>query len=180
MRTQEYYLNSNFEITIREAATCDAEKLLHLMKGIMEHDETVTRYAEEFKSSVEDIKKFITKQNREENNCLFVAMVNDKLIGMIDIHGQYKIKTKHSCEFGLSVSKDYRNKGVGRRLLETVINWAKRHDTIEKVCLGVMSNNLPAIAIYEKLGFVEEGLIRKAYKLKNGTYLDEHRMALFV
>ena len=43
-----------------------------------------------------------------------------------------------------------------------------------------MSNNEPGLKLYGKLGFKEEGLIKKAYKLKDGSYIDEHRMAIFI
>lgn len=61
------------------------------------------------------------------------------------------------------VSPDARGLGVGRALLETIINWS-REQGMESVTLGVYTSNAPAIALYKSLGFkpcgeasIEEG-----------------------
>ncbi|PEL51659.1 N-acetyltransferase [Bacillus toyonensis] len=71
------------------------------------------------------------------------------------------------------------NYGIGRALLETLINWAKNNSKIEKVCLEVMEDNLGAIQLYKNLGFFEEGRKAKGVKLDDG-YQNLILMALFV
>ena len=41
---------------------------------------------------------------------------------------------------------------------------------------GVRAGNAPAIALYEKLGFEKEGLLRMT-TVRNGRYVDEYKMA---
>jgi RimJ/RimL family protein N-acetyltransferase len=50
---------------------------------------------------------------------------------------------------------------------------------IERVELEVYASNIPAISLYEKSGFVREGVKRKARKL-DGGYDDIVVMALFI
>ena len=63
---------------------------------------------------------------------------------------------------------------------EIVIKDALQHEFgLEKIELSVYEDNLPAVALYEKFGFVHEGLIRKYRKLE-GRYFDAHIMAKFL
>jgi len=50
----------------------------------------------------------------------------------------------------------------------------------EKVCLGVFSTNEWAVALYKKMGFIEEGRKFKEFKLDNGDYVDDILMYQFV
>jgi RimJ/RimL family protein N-acetyltransferase len=50
---------------------------------------------------------------------------------------------------------------------------------LERIELGVFASNIPAIKLYEKAGFVVEGVKKKARKL-DGVYDDMIQMALFI
>jgi putative acetyltransferase len=65
---------------------------------------------------------------------------------------------------------EYRAKGIGTRLMQATLAKAKEFG-LEKVELHVYSNNNAAIALYRKMGFEEEGLIKKYRKL-DGGYTD--------
>jgi ribosomal protein S18 acetylase RimI-like enzyme len=67
-----------------------------------------------------------------------------------------------------------RKVGVGRRLVETIIEFARQR--VELIQLAVVSDNEPARRVYERLGFVEYGLEKKALK-QDGRYYDEVLMA---
>jgi len=67
-----------------------------------------------------------------------------------------------------------RNAGVGRRLAETIIEFARPR--VELIQLAVVSDNKPARRLYERLGFLEYGLERNALK-QDGRYYDEVLMA---
>jgi RimJ/RimL family protein N-acetyltransferase len=56
--------------------------------------------------------------------------------------------------------------------MQTMIDWATTNPVIEKLALGVWSKNAPAIALYQKMGFVEEGRKVKEVKYAEGTYDD--------
>jgi ribosomal protein S18 acetylase RimI-like enzyme len=64
----------------------------------------------------------------------------------------------------------YRGKGLGGKLLSSVLEHAKKFG-LEKVELHVYTTNQPAIALYKKFGFQQEGLIQKYRKL-DGKYFD--------
>jgi ribosomal protein S18 acetylase RimI-like enzyme len=61
----------------------------------------------------------------------------------------------------LWVAPDARGAGVGTGLIEAVAEWA-RSAGAECVSLGVRLENSPAIALYERTGFIDHGLSPEA------------------
>jgi len=63
-------------------------------------------------------------------------------------------------------------------MLQTMIAWA-RSVGIRKLTLGVFASNTPAVALYRKLGFAQEGRSRGQVILR-GRPVDELLMALWL
>jgi RimJ/RimL family protein N-acetyltransferase len=87
--------------------------------------------------------------------------------------------TRHVVQLTIVVHPGNTGKGYGRVLMEYAINWARACELVEKIELRVRSTNGRAIALYEALGFVREGQLRRRIKLQQG-YADDICMALFV
>lgn len=62
----------------------------------------------------------------------------------------------------LAVNPDYRRKGIGMALVDALIHHLMENNVIA-LLLEVRVSNLPAIALYEKLGFVQVGRRPKYY-----------------
>jgi ribosomal protein S18 acetylase RimI-like enzyme len=77
--------------------------------------------------------------------------------------------------WGMYVRPDARRTGVGRRLVEAVIDFARQR--VELLQLSVVSDNEPARRLYARLGFVEYGVEKNSLK-QDGRYYDEILMAL--
>jgi len=77
--------------------------------------------------------------------------------------------------WGMYVRPRYRATGIGRVLVEAVIEHARCR--VELLQLFVVSDNAPARRLYQKLGFVEYGIERDATKYR-GVYHDDVLMAL--
>ncbi len=73
------------------------------------------------------------------------------------------------------VRPSHRRTGASRLLVQAVIDAARSR--VEQIQLSVVSENLPAIRLYESFGFVQYGLEKRALK-QNGRYFDEIFMAL--
>ena len=70
-----------------------------------------------------------------------------------------------------------RNKGLGEEALKLVIEYSFIQLHRERITLDYFTGNKPAARLYEKLGFVNEGVMRNSGK-KNGRYVDLHLMSM--
>jgi ribosomal protein S18 acetylase RimI-like enzyme len=107
----------------------------------------------------------------------FVALNDaDEVVGWCDIIRLDQESFRHGWRLGMGVLPEVRGRGVGRRLAEAAIAAAKEQGA-ERIELEVFASNTRAIALYETLGFVHEGVRRRARKL-DGEYDDVVLMAL--
>ena len=70
-----------------------------------------------------------------------------------------------------------KNRGVGRSALEAIKQIAFEELAAHRLCLDVFSDNLRAYQLYQKVGFIQEGLLRESY-LRNGVYASQYLMAI--
>jgi ribosomal protein S18 acetylase RimI-like enzyme len=106
------------------------------------------------------------------------AVLRGEVIGWCDISASKNPRLAHRGSLGMGVRKLHRGLGLGTRLLTEALAQARMYG-LEKVELQVYSSNTAAIRLYEKLGFVREGLIEKYRKLE-GLYFDCLVMAKFI
>lgn len=86
---------------------------------------------------------------------------------------------KHRCSFAIAIEQAYCGCGLGLLLSKKAIEWAGKMG-FEQVELGVYADNERAIALYKRMGFEECGRNPRAFRLKEGTYIDEINMVLFL
>lgn len=85
---------------------------------------------------------------------IVIAKETDKPVGMIGYH----LKNNSDAHiWGMFVSKDYRNKGIGKMLLEKLIDQAKQILQVQKISLDVNPEQVTAVKLYSSLGFQGDG-----------------------
>jgi RimJ/RimL family protein N-acetyltransferase len=82
-------------------------------------------------------------------------------------------------EIGMFVAAEWRGRGVGTALVAAAIDWAKARG-LHKLTLSVFPHNEAAIALYQKFGFVEEGLHPKHMRRASGELWDLLDMGLML
>ena len=86
----------------------------------------------------------------------------------------------HICTLTVVVYPHWQARGIGRKLLNQAVEWARTAPKVEKIELMVRATNERAIRLYRSLGFEEEGRIRRRVRESNGVYHDDIAMGLFV
>jgi ribosomal protein S18 acetylase RimI-like enzyme len=76
----------------------------------------------------------------------------------------------------MGVVPDYRGRGIGARLMDQALKQAFATGFV-RVELSVRADNTRAIRLYEKVGFVREGVLRDAVFV-DGEFHDAIAMAL--
>jgi ribosomal protein S18 acetylase RimI-like enzyme len=107
---------------------------------------------------------------------LLAVNPNDAVVGWCDIVRNPHEGFRHVGRLGMGLLPDYRGRGLGRQLVAQAVR-AAHQAGIERVELEVFASNERAIALYRELGFVTEGVKRRARKL-DGQYEDNVFMAL--
>lgn len=118
------------------------------------------------------------RQNIAENWPHFVALDGEKVVGWCDISSLDRPVFEHAGGLSLGIIREYRDKGVGKKLLTVALQAAKGRG-LSRVELTVRERNPVAIKLYERAGFVKEGLHIKAVKI-NGKYENHFSMALLI
>jgi phosphinothricin acetyltransferase len=77
---------------------------------------------------------------------------------------------KYSVEHSVYVHKDHRGRGIGRALLQRLIE-AAQEQQYHVMVGGIDATNVGSIALHEKLGFTHAGTIKHA-GFKFGRWLD--------
>ena len=81
-----------------------------------------------------------------------VALVNDKVVGYV---GSQSVLGEADM-MNLAVNEKYRRQGIGRCLVEILINRLKEN-AVKQLTLEVRKSNVSAISLYSALGFVQVG-----------------------
>jgi putative acetyltransferase len=126
---------------------------------------------------VANSKAFI--ENLSKNNHMFVVEIEEKVVGVANLNVMANPRKNHIGEIGIMVNKDYQGRGIGRRLMEELIDLAQNWLMLRRIQLDVISDNEKAINLYESLGFKIEGEKIDAVK-RNGSYANEYVMGLIV
>jgi ribosomal protein S18 acetylase RimI-like enzyme len=88
-----------------------------------------------------------------------VAAFHDgKLVGNCEVTRQSFQDVRHCGTLGIAIVDGYRGVGLGRRMLEVLLDASKRSG-VTLVELAVLSINRRAIALYRDLGFRKYGTI---------------------
>jgi RimJ/RimL family protein N-acetyltransferase len=165
---------------IRQPDENDAEKLIAYSKTVFASTDQLLTKPYEYNISVSDQKTWINNISKSPTSKLLVAVLDEEIIGFLFFTGQQKAKMAHVGDLGVNVHPGYQAMGIGRALMETLINWATNHSVLEKITLQVFATNHNAIKLYHSLGFHEEGRFVKAVKQKDGEYVDVVQMGLWV
>ena len=89
------------------------------------------------------------------DNCAFVAIMEGKIIGWIHAFKSIRIETKPFIEIGgLVVDENYREKGVGKALVNIVKDWCSSQNN-NSLRVRCNTKRLETHKFYSKLGFRE-------------------------
>ncbi|MBD7935480.1 MULTISPECIES: GNAT family N-acetyltransferase [Cytobacillus] len=162
-------------LKVHQALLADLDDILTLEKSIVEENRFFITTNEEFSANIDEERKKLSAilTQSEKNAVAFVAKSDNSVVGCIIFRSSSIARLAHHGSFSIYVDSSYRKKGIGVQLLQTLIKWAEEHPVIEKLCLGVFSTNQPAIHLYQKMGFVEEGRKIKDIKLSDDEYVDD-------
>lgn len=166
-----YKMKNGLQYEIREVEVNDAKELLRYVDIISGESNNLSFGKGEFVMTIDKEVEYLEGIVSDENQISFVAVYNDEIIGNTSYSGGGRIRTRHCGELGIAITKDYWSQGIGTNLMKELIAWAEQSKFCEKLNLRVNEGNSNAIYLYEKLGFVREGLLINNMKI-DGKYIN--------
>jgi putative acetyltransferase len=103
---------------------------------------------------------------------LLVAEQAEQLVGLAGLHSLGSSpRVAHVRSLGIWVLPEAQGQGVGRQLMDALIDYADNWLGVRRLELTVNVDNAPALALYKRCGFELEGT-HKGYALRDGQYVD--------
>lgn len=177
-KTEGYSLKYNKIILLKDGRKCclrnetenDAQEVLDVFNLTHAETDYLLTYPDENSFTVEQEGAFLKAKTESSNEIEIIAVVDGKIAGTagIDAVGN-KYKTKHRAEFGIGIAREFWGLGLGRALTEACIECAKEAGYTQ-LELDVVSDNVSAISLYKKVGFVEYGRNPKGFNSRISGY----------
>jgi len=180
IKPKEINLKNGLSIILRSPDMFDAEQLLKHMRITSAETDFMSRYPEEITVSVEAQSRFLQMIENDADNFMLAAYIDGRMVGNAGVtRVRDNFKYCHRANFGISLQEEVCGIGLGTIMLREILEIVKQ-TAFEQLELTVFGDNLRAIALYEKVGFVKVGSMPRAYRLKDGSYHDEVQMVYWV
>ena len=106
-----------------------------------------------------------------------VAEADGTVVGAAGLHPiGASPRKRHSMILGINVDAAWQGRGVGKLLMHSLCDYADNWLGLLRIELDVFADNRRAQALYERFGFVREG-VRRCEALRDGVYVDGWLMA---
>ena len=158
------------DVNIRKAEPSDAEALWKCYTAPL----VVRNTLQMPYRSLESVRELLSKSGDGQHT--LVAVVDGEVVGVIGLHTSSRPRVNHRGEIGMMVRDDWQGKGVGKAMMQAVVDLADKWLNLSRIELTVFTDNEPAIALYRKFGFEIEGELRK-YAFRDGEFVDAYAMA---
>ncbi len=164
-------INEPINILVRQAKLEDACAIVEAERAIAEEPGF-------FCSQPSELDEKAVKQTIQSPQSIYlVAEYEGQIVGHAFLEPYTLQSLRHVADLNIAVTFRMQKKGIGTKLLESTIEWAKNSGVIEKIQLNVRASNTTAIPLYKKMGFEEEGRLKNRVKIKD-RYIDDIIMGL--
>ena len=166
-------------VQIRFLVPDDAGEWLRLRLEALEGDpEAFSASLHEYQSfSLDDVKKRLWSDG---DAFVTGAFQDSQLVGMAGFSREKGAKSRHKGRvWGVYVGPHTRGAGIGRKMMQALLDRAKTIEGVQQVLLSVTSTQVLAIRLYRSLGFESFGREPRSLRI-GGRYVDEEYMVLLL
>lgn len=166
-------------IEIIKATSSDAADILAFTKVCGSETDNLSFDGEGIPITVEQEESYLKSIEQSTSNIFLLAKDGNEIVGTGNYSVFLKKRMAHRGKFGIAVKKSHWNQGIGSKLLERIISFAREEANSEIISLEVRSDNKAAIHLYQKFGFEKIGTFKGYFKI-NGEMIDFDLMQLFL
>jgi L-amino acid N-acyltransferase YncA len=138
-------------VQIRHATANDLQQTLDIYNEIIANSTAIFQY----EPQTIEMRKAWFAEKQEKNFPVFVAEENNVIVGF-STFGQFRNwqAYKYSVENSVYVKADCRGKGIGKLLLQPLIDVAKEMQ-LHTIIAGIVADNEASLVLHKQFGFVE-------------------------
>jgi RimJ/RimL family protein N-acetyltransferase len=158
------------EVVLRTIRWEDLDGLLELINCLVEEKADIVRTERVSREEEIDWLCGVLSRLEKDEECYIVAEVDGKVVANSEV-SRGRGYEKHVGEIGIAIRDGFRDVGIGTEMMKALIDQARGWG-LKVLTLRVFASNRRAFHVYEKLGFVQTGVIpRKLFR--DGGYIDE-------
>jgi len=179
----QFETKTGAEVLVRYPRWEDLPQLLQFINSLSAEDTYVALSGEQL--TFEEEADFLLnwfKRMEFGDGVYLVCESDEHIVGGCGIERVESDRTRgeHVGSFGLSIAKEFRGQGLGENLSKAAIEEAKTNmPNLQIITLTAFAENIPAVTLYKKLGFIETGRMPGGYKYKK-KYQDKTEMCLML
>lgn len=167
------------QIIYRRAQESDAKKIVDFYNYVGGETSYLSFEKDEYPMNVTEQEEELRSLESKKASIMLLAMDGEDITGIATINSSAKIKERHDGELGIVVAKKYQGQGIGTELIRQLIEWAKGNGVTTRISLDTRADNVKAVELYMKFGFVVEGCRRNS-TLLDGKYYDLYVMGMML
>jgi RimJ/RimL family protein N-acetyltransferase len=176
---KEVQLKNGDDLILRKPMIDDAEKMVEYLNIVGGESDNLLFGKGEFRLTVEQEMEYIKNISKDANTLMILGIIDNNIVSVAQISSNNRKRIAHNSEISISVKKEYWRNGIGSIVMEELIRFGKKHNTIKNISLGVKSSNVNAIKMYEKFGFIKVGVHKNFFNI-DGNFHDEILMDLYL
>ena len=155
---------------MRNGSESDGQAVLEHFNLTHSQTDYLLSYPDENTFDAEQESKFLKEKSESDNEIEIIALVDNIVAGTAGIEAVgTKHKVRHRAELGISTAKEFWGLGIGWALLNACIECAKNAGYTQ-LELSVVAENMRAISLYERAGFVEFGRNPKGFHSRTAGF----------
>jgi RimJ/RimL family protein N-acetyltransferase len=166
------------ELLIQKAEKKDAQEIIDYLNKIGGESDYLSFGENEFQFTLQQEEEFIEKMKNSSSE-MFLGRIDGRLVCIVSINVPDKNRFSHHGEIAISMLKEFWGLGIGKHLMNRIIDYARDETPLEILYLCVRADNSRAIKLYKRFGFAQTGYYTNHIKL-NGEYFDEISMSLLL
>jgi GNAT superfamily N-acetyltransferase len=146
----------NEQINITNAVLEDIPSITELWKGLMDHHKELDALFSRSPDGHEKFAEFLKGHIENKDSCVLVATDADDLVGYcmvgVEDYPPVLVRKKYIAIFGMYVAENHRHRGIGQKLIETLLRYYKGKD-IDRIEVKFSMFNEPAELFWTSMGF---------------------------
>ncbi len=165
-------LSDGGRVLLRPLTTEDREQLIELFQHVSPED---LRYLHHNVTDAELVASWVDDLDYDRVLPL-VAVINERLVGSATLHF-FEGPARHRAEMRIYLAKEVRRRGVGSRMIQALIDMAKRRN-IYMIEAQIVNDQATVIRAFQNLGFVRKCVLDNYFILPDGELRDVAHLIL--